>query len=165
MQYKRLKLGAVLLLGLGLTDLHAQSSVNSTGGNASGSGGSVSYSVGQVFYNISTGTNGSVVPGVQQPYEISTVTAIEEVHGINLLLSAYPNPTSDYLTLEIDASITLSTQSMTYQLFNVQGKLLRSGKITGSQTSINMQDLLPTTYFVKVIDGNKEVKTFKIIKN
>ena len=42
MRHKRLKLSAVLLLGLGLTGLQAQTSVNATGTNASGSGGTVS---------------------------------------------------------------------------------------------------------------------------
>ncbi len=73
MKYKNLKLSAILLLGLGLTGLQAQTSVNATGGNASGSGGSASYSVGQVVYTTHTGTNGSVAQGVQQPFEISVV--------------------------------------------------------------------------------------------
>lgn len=47
----------------------------------------------------------------------------------------------------------------------MQGKLLQSEKITGKQTSIVMSNLVPATYFVKVTEGNKEVKTFKIIKN
>jgi len=88
MKYKKLKLSAVLLLGLGLTGLQAQESVNATGGNASGSGGSASYSVGQVAYQTHTGTNGSVSEGVQQPFEISVVTAIEEAKGINLSFTA-----------------------------------------------------------------------------
>jgi hypothetical protein len=33
------------------------------------------------------------------------------------------------------------------------------------QTSIVMSNLVPATYFVKVIESNREVKTFKIIKN
>ena len=45
--FNRVKLSAVLLLGLGLTGLQAQESHNATGGNASGSGGSAIYSVGQ----------------------------------------------------------------------------------------------------------------------
>ena len=84
MRHKKFTLSAVLLLGLGLTGLQAQTSVNATGGDASGSGGSVSYSVGQVVYTTNTGTSGSVAQGVQQPYEISVVTAIEEAKGINL---------------------------------------------------------------------------------
>ena len=67
MRLKRLKICAVLLLGLGLTGLQAQESVNATGGDASGSGGSVSYSVGQITYQTHTGINGSVAEGVQQP--------------------------------------------------------------------------------------------------
>jgi hypothetical protein len=165
MKYKKLKLSAILLLGLGLTGLQAQTSVNATGGNASGSGGSASYSVGQVVYTTNTGTSGSVAQGVQQPYEISVVTGLEEAKGINLSVSAYPNPTTDYLILSIDASTTLSIQSMSYQLYDMNGKLLQSEKITGNQTSIGMSNLVPANYFVKVIQANKEVKTFKIIKN
>ena len=165
MKYKKLKFSALLLLGLGLTGLQAQESVNATGGNASGSGGTVSYSVGQVVYTTNIGTNGSVAQGVQQPYEISVVTGLEEAKGINLTVSAYPNPTTDYLTLEVDASTTLSIQSMAYQLYDMQGKLLQSEKITSNQTSIVMSNLVPATYFVKVTESNKEVKTFKIIKN
>ena len=103
--------------------------------------------------------------GVQQPFEISVVTAIEEAKGINLSVTAYPNPTTDFLQLKVDASTTLSIQSMSYQLYDMNGKLLQSEKITGNQTSIVMSNLVPANYFVKVIQANKEVKTFKIIKN
>ena len=134
-------------------------------GNASGSGGSASYSLGQVVYTTNIGANGSVAQGVQQPFEISVVTAIEEAKGINLSVTAYPNPTTDFLQLKVDASTTLSIQSMSYQLYDMNGKLLQSEKITGNQTSIVMSNLVPANYFVKVIQANKEVKTFKIIKN
>ena len=162
MKHKRLKLRALLFLGLGLTGLQAQTSVNATGGNASGSGGSASYSVGQLAYTTNTGTNGSVSEGVQQPFEISIVTGIEEAKGINLSVSAYPNPTTDYLTLSIGE---FDISNLSYQLYDMNGKLLQNEKITGNQTSIAMGNLVPANYFVKVIQGNKEVKTFKIIKN
>ena len=162
MRHERLKLSAVLLLGLGLTGLQAQESVNATGGNASGSGGSISYSVGQVAYQTHTGTNGSVAQGVQQAYEISVITAIEQAKGISLSVTAYPNPTTDYLTLEVK---DFEFSTLSFQLYDMNGKLLQSEKITGNQTSILTSNLLPASYFIKVIQGNKEVKTFKIIKN
>ncbi len=162
MRHKKLKLSAVLLLGLGLTGLQAQESINATGGNASGGGGSVSYSVGQVVYTTNTGTNGSVAQGVQQPYEISVVTGIEEAEGIYLSVTAYPNPTTDYLTLRIDE---FEISNLSYQLYDMNGKLLQNEKIAGNQTSIVMSNLVPATYFVKVVQGNREIKTFKIIKN
>jgi len=152
MRHKNLKLSVVLLLGLGITGLQAQESVNATGGDASGSGGSVSYSVGQVAYQTYTRTNGSVSEGVQQPYEISVVTGLEEAKGINFVVSAYPNPTTDYLTLSINDNVQTrhALSQLSFQLYDMNGKLLQSEKITGNQTSIVM---------------SKEVKTFKIIKN
>jgi hypothetical protein len=178
MRHKRLKLSAVLLLGFGLTGLQAQEAIPATGSNASGSGGSVSYTVGQVVYTTNSGTNGSVIQGVQQPYEISVVSSIEETIGINLTVTAYPNPTTDFLTLSVD---NFETSNLLYQLYDTNGKLLESKKIEGNQTSIVMSNLVPDSYFLKVIQNKNEVhnvisnkvgakqfnvvKTFKIIKN
>ncbi len=162
MRHKQLKLGAVLLFGLGLTGLHAQTSVNATGGNASGSGGTASYSVGQVVYTTNTGTSGSVAQGVQQPYEISVITGIEEAKGINLSVSAYPNPTTDYLQLKVESE---KLNDLSYQLFDMNGKLLQNQKLSGTETQINMGNYVPSTYFVRVSSGNQSIKEFKIIKN
>lgn len=103
LKVNKLLTAIVLVLILSISTTMAQSSVNATGGNASGDGGSASYSVGQVVYTANTGTNGSVAQGVQQPYEISVVTGIEEAHDIKLSVSVYPNPATDYLTLKADA--------------------------------------------------------------
>ncbi len=151
----------------------AQESINATGGKASGTGGTVTYSVGQLVYQTHIGTDGSVAEGVQQPYEISVITAIEETEGISLSVKAYPNPASDYLILSIDE---FDISGLSYRLYDMRGKLLQNKKITGNQTIITMSDLFPGNYFVKVyaigrndragvIQGNIEVKTFKIIKN
>ncbi len=48
--------------------IHAQQATTATGGDASGSGGTVASSVGQIVYTTNTGTTGSVVQGVQQPF-------------------------------------------------------------------------------------------------
>lgn len=171
MRHKRLKLCAVFLLGLGLTGLQAQESVSATGGNVSGSGGSVSYSVGQVAYQTYTGSNGSVAEGIQQPYEIFTITSIEDAKGIKLSVFAYPNPTTDYLTLSITDMVKTNhdLSLLSYQLYNIHGRLLKNEKVTSNQTSIFMGNLAPSTYFVKVVvkaQGltSQEVKSFKIVK-
>jgi hypothetical protein len=122
----------------------------------------VSYSVGQIVYTTNTGTSGSVAQGVQQPFEISVVTGLEEAKGINLSVSAYPNPTTDYLTLSIGG---FDISNLSYHLYDMNGKLLRNEKLTGNETQINMSNYVPSTYFVKVITGNQTIKTFKIIKN
>lgn len=163
MSITKLKWCILCLFSVGVTGIQAQEiheAIPASGGNASGSGGTVSYSVGQVVYTTNTGTNGSVAQGIQQAYEISVITAIEEAKDISF--SAYPNPTADYLTLEVN---DFQRSSIRFQLYDMNGKLLQSEKITNLQTTIFMGDLATATYFVKVIRNNKEVKTFKIIKN
>lgn len=160
MRNKRLKLSAILLLGLGLTGLQAQTSVNAVGGDASGSGGSVSYSVGQVVYTISTGTTGSVVHGVQQPYEISVETGIENT-DIDLSVIAYPNPTNNYLQLRVEYECF---KDLSYLLYDINGKLLQAKELLSTETQIDISSYASATYFVKVTQGNEVLKTFKIIK-
>ena len=150
---------AFLLLGLG--GLQAQESPTATGGDATGTGGTASYSVGQVVYTTATGTNGSVAQGVQQPYEISTTVGVNET-TINLELSVYPNPTTDYLTLKID-DIELST--LNFQLIDLQGKVIENKKVTATTSTINVESLSKATYFLNVTDNNQLIKTFKIIKD
>ena len=159
MKHKKVKL-SVLLLGLGLT-AQAQQATTATGGNASGSGGTVAYSVGQIVYTTNTGTTGSVAQGVQQPYEISDVLGIED-NSIKLELTAYPNPTTNFLTLNVGKA-ELST--MNFALYDISGKLIESRKIISSSETIAMENLPSVTYFLKVTNNNNEVKTFKIIKN
>ncbi len=161
-ELKALGVAALLTFTFSLSTVSAQESINTTGGNASGSGGSMSYTVGQVMYQTHLGTSRSVAQGVQQPYEISVITAIEEAKGINLSVSAYPNPTIGYLILRVDE---FEISNFSYQLYDMSGRLLQNQKITDNQTSIVMSNLVPATYFVKVVQGIKEVKTFKIIKN
>lgn len=159
MKHRKVML-SILLLAICIST-QAQQLVTATGGNASGSGGTVSYSIGQVVYHSHTGTNGSVLEGIQQPYEISVLTVLEEAEGINLLVLVYPNPTTDFLQLKVESD---NLNDLTYQLLNMQGKLLENEQITGNQTSIAMSNLAQGTYFVKIIQGSRVIKTFKVVK-
>jgi hypothetical protein len=171
MLHEKLKLSAVLLLGLCLTGIQAQETIPASGGEATGSGGSLSYSVGQIVYSVNTGANGSVGQGIQQPFEISVVSGIKEQSGISLILSVYPNPASDFLTLRIENP---EKENLTYSLLDINGKLLENKIITGNETEIDMNRLIPSTYFLKIIvqtmhassqnAAHQEIKSFKIIK-
>ena len=159
MKHKKIKL-SVLLLGIGIT-AQAQQATTASGGDASGSGGTVAYSVGQVVYTSNTDASGTVCQGVQQAYEIFTV-GIKETK-LNISLSVFPNPTSANLTLQIS---DYNNEKLSYQLFDMQGKLLNNGQVTAQQTQINTTSLPPATYFINVVDQeNKNVQSFKIIKN
>jgi hypothetical protein len=134
--------------------------LSSTGGDATGSGGSVAYSVGQIVYTTSTGTTGSLAQGVEQAYEISSV-GIKET-ALNISLSVFPNPTSDYLTLKVE---DYNNEALSYSLLDEQGKLVLNEQITNQDTQVAMSNLARGAYFINVLQENKKIQTFKIIKN
>ena len=84
-----------------------------------------------------------------------------EKFNINLNVSTYPNPTTDFLLLKVEYE---DLKKLSYQLYDTNGKLLESKKLIGDETNIDMSNLLAATYFLKVTQKNKELKTFKIIK-
>lgn len=164
MKNKNVKLLTLLLVGVGLTNTKAQEATITTGGNAFGSSGSVNYSVGQIVYKTKVGSNGSVSEGAQQTFEIMVLTAVESAKGISLQCSAYPNPTTDFLQLKLDDSMKFKIQSISYELYDNNGKQLISESINSTETNIIMTSFISSTYFLKVIQKNKLIKSFKIIK-
>lgn len=159
MKHRKTILGVAFFL-VGLRGLHAQESVNSLGGEATGTGGTASYSVGQVVYTTNTGTEGTVAQGVQHSFVISSITLGINDASEDLKLSVYPNPTTGYLTLKTDDYANLN-----YHLYNTQGQLIESKKMDSNSSIIDLEGEPSATYFLNVSKNNQIVKTLKIIKN
>lgn len=159
---KHLKFTLSILLLFCIVNLQSQENITLSGGDATGSGGTAAYSVGQIVYTTQTGADGSVAQGVQQPYEISIVDGIEQADGINLELKVYPNPTNDFLNLIVQ---DYNNERLSYQLYDINGQIIKRGKVIGIETTITMEFQVPGNYLLIVFDDQNEVKTFKIIKN
>jgi hypothetical protein len=159
MKHIKIKL-SVLLLGIGMT-VQAQQATTTSGGDASGSGGTANFSVGQVVYTANTNASGTVSQGVQQAFEIFTLS-IKETE-LNISLKAFPNPTLNNLTLQIS---DYKNEKLSYQLYDIQGRLLNNGQIVAQQTNIEMTSLPTAIYFINVVNQeNQKVQSFKIVKN
>jgi len=140
--------------------VQAQNSVNSSGGDATGSGGTLAYSVGQVVYTTNADASGTVSQGVQQAYEIFTLDVKEPIPNISL--SVFPNPTVNHLNLQIS---DYNQEKLSYFLFDLQGKLIKDGKIKAKQTQISTSGLPSATYILYIRNKNKQnLRSFKIIK-
>jgi hypothetical protein len=139
----------------------AQESVNSSGSNASGSNGSAAYSIGQIVYNTYANSSGIVEQGVQHGFEIFTLDVKET--SLEISLTAFPNPTAVYLTLQVN---NYNKEKLLYHLYDLQGKLLNSGQINEMYTQINTSSLVSATYLISIVNQqNIKVQSFKIIKN
>ena len=141
--------------------LSAQSNTVTTGGNASGTTGSVSYTVGQVDYISASASNGNLNQGVQQPYEFYAVSGLEEYNEL-VNLSMGPNPTSDVLYITTHAE---TSEDLHYMLTDDLGKLIISKSILEPSNELNLSDLPSAIYQLVIISGEKEIKTYKIIKH
>lgn len=151
---------ALYLIFQGLS-LYAQETIPVSGGEASGSDGFVSYTVGQSVYTTNTSAEGSVSQGVQQAFLISTVTELKNNGSVNLQCATYPNPTTDYLILQV---YNPKLKNLSYQLYNSKGQLLETKTVESTETSIKMSHLISGSYLLKILQSNIEIKSFKIIK-
>ena len=80
---------------------------------------------------------------------------------VNLSVFPYPNPTKDFIVLEI---MDKGINDLRYTLFDVNGRAIVSKAITASSTQIQMKYLAVGAYILKVIQKNKALKSFKILK-
>lgn len=150
----------LLVVMIDLNYLAAQESVNASGGDASGGGGTCAYSIGQIVCTTNSASVGSVAMGVQQPYEISVLTSINQ-SSLNFEIIVFPNPATDFLNLKIENAELLDFD---FKLFDVNGRLVESRGVNVDNEVVDMHCLPSSTYFLKVFKRDLEVKNFKIIK-
>ncbi len=149
----------VIFSFLCIASLFGQNVPVSANGIATGDGGSVNFTIGQVTYGKATGTTGSLSGGMQQPYQIDEITGVEDA-GISLNFRIYPNPTPDYIILEVE-----EPRQLEYSLYDSNGRIILRNKVVDRTTMIPMSGLNSATYFLKVFMAKNEVKSFRIIKN
>ena len=77
-------------------------------------------------------------------------------------LTAYPNPSTTILNLQIKDA---ATKKLTYSLYSIDGKLISQQPINNDLTVIPTSTLVNGIYLLQVKDNNKSIKSFKIIKN
>ena len=119
--------------------VYGQNNTVTTGGTASGSGGLATYTIGQSFYLETGKPSNYMIEGMQQPYEINVHISVEEYNYIFLSLSAYPNPTSDILTISRSSS---DGGVLNAGLFDVSGRLVLLENMAGISHNLSMNNLL-----------------------
>lgn len=154
----------ILIVVLSVSDeiLNAQKAIASAGGSATGSTGSMSYTIGQLDFNTTIALSGTITEGVQQPFEVFIVTGVSKTSENLPDMEVFPNPAAAYLQLTTQK--VLINSIMIYQLFDMNGHLIKNGTVLNRETYIDIQDLAPAEYLLKVLTTDHVLKTFKIIK-
>ena len=87
-----------------------------------------------------------------------TITGIEEGQLISDI-KVYPNPTSDFITIEAESK----KDNSNYVILNSIGQQILSGQLVDKKTNIDMRNLLKGIYIIQI--GDTEKYCFKLIKN
>lgn len=77
----------------------------------------------------------------------------------------YPNPTKGQIFIKDENK---SLKNITVEIFDASGRSLRNPQvqnISSGEVSINLEELLPQTYIIKVYENKTLILTQKIIKN
>lgn len=153
--YKHLLVGILLLP---LSNLKAQEVLGTLGGTYTNSTVEMSFTVGEMIISTENSSTVDLTQGFHQPELL--------VSGIDnpskpLIVSIYPNPTADYINVSLD-----DYEGTYYNVRSIDGKLLIAGKMTASQTQIDLSSFERGVYTVEFLDANKNLKlrTYQIIK-
>jgi len=72
----------------------------------------------------------------------------------------FPNPVQD----ELQLSIQIPAEGLTYHIFDMNGRLMRTEKIRSENTTINVQDFRQGIYIFNIDQNGKPIQSFRIIK-
>ena len=78
--------------------------------------------------------------------------SIQAIHLPNNDISVYPNPTSKLLNIE-----NPNLKNGTFQIIDIQSKLIIKGRYTKPKFNINISNLKSGIYFIKVQDKNGDI--------
>lgn len=132
-------------------------STGSFGANSAGT--TLSWTVGEAITTTESAGNTMLTQGFHQPVTINIV-AVNELLAETLNLQVYPNPTVAQLTIKKEGGSSLKAQ-----LIDVLGQVVQVQQLNNSQTTLNIEYLPASSYFLKVTDlEGRAIKTFKIQK-
>lgn len=137
--------------------------INASGNDATSSSGTVTYSIGQLFYTYIGSSVYNVAQGIQHEESSESLSTSENTVEPKIEIFIFPNPTTDYVTLNMEG-LEYENEPQSYQLYDLQGRLLIQNTIKQTETQINLSQLNSSIYLLQVYSNNKVLKTFKIIK-
>ncbi len=134
--------------------------LGSSGDTYKNSNYQIDWSVGELLTETYAGPENLLTQGFHQGNY--TITAISEMGNLQLKITAFPNPATDFVILSIESQ---NLEGLGYLLTDVNGKILQDSQILTKQQQIDLEGIATGAYFLNVRSGKKALKTFKIIKS
>ena len=92
-----------------------------------------------------------------------TVTDIKD-YLMNVAMNVYPNPTNGKVNVQLSMNNVLLSPNAEIQLYDMYGKWLRTVKVEGKVTELDLSSFAAGVYFVKAVDGQRMIGIRKVVK-
>ncbi|MEQ9304924.1 MAG: T9SS type A sorting domain-containing protein, partial [Marinoscillum sp.] len=147
-----------------VSQVHAQSAERQVIASAGASDTKSTFTVGEVYVSGATSIGtATIVSGFIQPLIEEDTEPILSVNDVSALLSVYPNPSIDFITItgeEIDLN------QADVSLFTLDGKRKQFSIEKGKELKLDIRKLPPNVYWLLIRDTQSDkVASFKLIKN
>jgi len=133
--------------------------VSSSGDSFSNSNYQLNWSIGELQTESFTSSELSLTQGFHQGN--FTITAVNQVEGLQFDITAYPNPASDFIILKVE---NFEIENLNFCITNMQGEKLQVEKMSSNNQQINFSNYKVGTYFITLNRNNQFIKSFQIIK-
>jgi Secretion system C-terminal sorting domain len=131
--------------------------ISSNGNFYSNGAGQLSTTLGEPIISTVNSASNILTQGFHQT--LITITAIED-NQAEYEMNIYPNPTSENITIKIKEL----KEDIQYTIYTISGKLVSNNQIIALETKLSIAHFARGQYFLNVIEENKIIKTYQIIK-
>jgi hypothetical protein len=96
--------------------------------------------------------------------DINIITEVTENNIMVKDISVYPNPASDYISVQLQQSLTW--KGLSFSIYNITGKKVFQKRITqpGNVLEVDISNLKPGYYVLSIDNKNQNIYTSKILK-
>jgi hypothetical protein len=158
-QKDKMRTFLIFLLAFNCSGLLAQQVMGSAGSTFSNVSGSISFTIGEGIAQTLTKGGKTLTQGFHQA--TISVSILSEISNSDFSISVFPNPASDEVTIKMNQE---KVSGLQYMLFDINGRILIEKHLHAAETKIPVNNFSEGIYVIKVLDGKKELKVFKIIK-
>ncbi len=135
--------------------------ISSAGDNYNNSTYQLDWSIGEVLTETYFKNQIFVSQGFQQGNFV--ISNISENKLSNIEIIVFPNPTSNYVTIEITENDFVSN-NLEFIITDINGKIIQTGKFTSQIYQIDFFEFSVGTYFINIVHNNQSIKLLKVIK-
>jgi hypothetical protein len=141
---------------VGSTTVLGQEVVSSQGDSYSNASGSIDFTIGEVVINTATDGTNDLTQGFHQT--LWQFVELDEFDA-NFVVSLFPNPTQDLLTIQASAF-----DGVSYVLTDAAGRIVMSNSLSGELTPLDVSSFEAGTYNLSLEKASSVLKTIRLVK-